>query len=131
MGGMGQTSEQTSKPRPETILATRALLMYLGLLSGMGGRGDWQKQLQLSPAMTGGIQGGMSQGGGQGLFTGGSPFNVNPQALMPSGQPGPGNLPGTILPNYQNLLNLSGRSFWGSMDPQQLGSTFGMNQGGG
>jgi hypothetical protein len=128
---MGSKQSQSSKPSPETTAIVRTLMLYMGLLNDLGSGGGLNK-LNINPALQGGATSGLSGIFNQPnpLLTGqqSNPFQPNPLSLLPSGQLGPGNLPGTILPNFPNLLNLSGRSFFGSLDPGNLSTTFKLNQ---
>ena len=116
---MGSESSQSQRPLKVTEALAQLLAFYVagsGLqqFSPRKLRGDAFNQ-EADASL--GVQG-IDQSTGNPLF-GDSQFNVNPQALI-SGQggvPQAGNIPGTILPNFNNLLNLSNRSFFGSLNP--------------
>lgn len=115
---MGSSSSQSQKPLKVTEALAQLLAFYI---AGPGLQQFTGRNLKGAAFQGGGGVGLNGQvGGGQNPLFDDSQFNVNPQALI-SGQgggPQAGNIPGTILPNFQNLLNLSNRSFFGSLNPE-------------
>jgi hypothetical protein len=127
MGGIGGSQEQSSTPKLITDLLTNLLAFYIG-----GNQLPQFHKRGFNMPILGQGEAGAPMGAPQApsnLFTGGSPFNINPQALLPSGTAGAGNIPGTILPNYPALMALAGRpGLFGSLNQANLAQTFGLNQ---
>jgi hypothetical protein len=102
---MGSSQKQETVPKLITDTIANLLAFYV---AGQTLPQFHKRGIQF-PALQGGDIGGLSAGGQGG-------------GLLPpsSGQPGAGFIPGSILPDFSNLLALSGQSFFNQLPQQSL-----------